>query len=195
MSAYIPTNVISITDGQIFLETDLFNSGVRPAINVGISVSRVGGAAQTKAMKSVAGQLKLNLAQYREMAAFAQFGSDLDKATQEQLANGERLTEMLKQPQYSPMSMEQQVIAIYSATPQDKRSSWVRDYPVSDIQRYERELLEFVSSRHPEVLEAIRDTGKLDSDVKAKLDSALDEFGKVFQPTAAKTAVAGSAAA
>ena len=127
MSAYIPTNVISITDGQIFLETDLFNSGVRPAINVGISVSRVGGAAQIKAMKKVAGTLKLNLAQYREMAAFAQFGSDLDKATQEQLANGERLTEILKQAQYQPLSAVEQVVSIYAATPQPGRKSWVRD--------------------------------------------------------------------
>ena len=130
VSAYIPTNVISITDGQIFLETDLFNSGIRPAVNVGISVSRVGGAAQTKAMKAVAGKLKLSLAQYREMAAFAQFGSDLDKATQEQLANGERLTEMLKQPQYRPMRVEEQVVAIYSATPGEGRPSWVRDYAI-----------------------------------------------------------------
>jgi len=194
VSAYIPTNVISITDGQIFLETDLFNSGVRPAINVGISVSRVGGAAQTKAMKSVAGQLKLNLAQYREMAAFAQFGSDLDKATQEQLANGERLTEMLKQPQYSPMPMEQQVIAIYAATPQEKRPSWVRDYEVSDIARYERELLEFMATRHGDVVGAVRDSGRLEADVKAKLDAALDEFARVFQPSAGK-ARAGSMAA
>ena len=194
VSAYIPTNVISITDGQIFLETDLFNSGVRPAINVGISVSRVGGAAQTKAMKSVAGQLKLNLAQYREMAAFAQFGSDLDKATQEQLANGERLTEMLKQPQYSPMPMEQQVIAIYAATPQEKRPSWVRDYEVSDIARYERELLEFMATRHGDVVAAIRDSGRLEADAKTKLDAALDEFARVFQPSAGK-ARAGSMAA
>ena len=135
VSAYIPTNVISITDGQIFLETDLFNSGIRPAVNVGISVSRVGGAAQTKAMKSVAGTLKLSLAQYREQAAFAQFGSDLDKATQEQLANGERQTEMLKQPQYSPMRMEEQVVSIYSCTPQDTRPSWVRQYALEDLQR------------------------------------------------------------
>ena len=194
VSAYIPTNVISTTDGQIFLETDLFNSGVRPAINVGISVSRVGGAAQTKAMKSVAGQLKLNLAQYREMAAFAQFGSDLDKATQEQLANGERLTEMLKQPQYSPMPMEQQVIAIYAATPQEKRPSWVRDYEVSDIARYERELLEFMATRHGDVVAAIRDSGRLEADAKTKLDAALDEFARVFQPSAGK-ARAGSMAA
>ena len=126
MSAYIPTNVISITDGQIFLETDLFYSGVRPAVNVGISVSRVGGDAQIKAMKKVAGTLQLDLAQYREMAAFAQFGSDLDKATQEQLANGERLTEILKQGQYEPLPMVEQVVAIYAATPQPGRKSWVR---------------------------------------------------------------------
>jgi F-type H+-transporting ATPase subunit alpha len=186
VSAYIPTNVISITDGQIFLETDLFNSGVRPAINVGISVSRVGGAAQTKAMKSVAGQLKLSLAQYREMAAFAQFGSDLDKATQEQLANGERLTEMLKQPQYSPMPMENQVIAIYSATPQAKRPSWVRELDLEDIGRYEREMLDYVTSRHADGVAAIKDSGRLEADVKLKLETALDEFAKIFQPTAKK---------
>jgi F-type H+-transporting ATPase subunit alpha len=183
VSAYIPTNVISITDGQIFLETDLFNSGVRPAVNVGISVSRVGGAAQTKATKTVAGKLKLNLAQYREMAAFAQFGSDLDKATQEQLANGERLTEMLKQPQYKPMRMEEQVVAIYSATPQEGRASWVRDYPVEDIGRYEAEMLAYVRTQHPEVLASIASSGRLDDDVRAKLDAALDAFAQVFQPS------------
>jgi len=183
VSAYIPTNVISITDGQIFLETDLFNSGIRPAVNVGISVSRVGGAAQTKATKAVAGKLKLTLAQYREMAAFAQFGSDLDKATQEQLANGERLTEMLKQPQYQPMPMEEQVIAIYSATPPEGRSSWVREYPVSDIGRYESEMLSFVRSQHPEIAASIKSTGKLDDDVRKKLEAALDEFAKIFQPS------------
>jgi F-type H+-transporting ATPase subunit alpha len=183
VSAYIPTNVISITDGQIFLETDLFNSGIRPAVNVGISVSRVGGAAQTKATKAVAGKLKLTLAQYREMAAFAQFGSDLDKATQEQLANGERLTEMLKQPQYQPMPMEEQVIAIYSATPPEGRSSWVREYPVSDIGRYESEMLSFVRSQHPEIAASIKSTGKLDDDVRKKLEAALDAFAKIFQPS------------
>jgi F-type H+-transporting ATPase subunit alpha len=183
VSAYIPTNVISITDGQIFLETDLFNSGVRPAINVGISVSRVGGAAQTKATKKVAGKLKLNLAQYREMAAFAQFGSDLDKATQEQLANGERQTEMLKQPQYSPMPMEEQVVSIYACTPQEGRESWVRRYELSDIARYEREMLEHIRSRHADVLQAVRSTGKLEDDVEKKLAAALDEFAKTFQPT------------
>jgi F-type H+-transporting ATPase subunit alpha len=183
VSAYIPTNVISITDGQIFLETDLFNSGVRPAVNVGISVSRVGGAAQTKAMKAVAGKLKLNLAQYREMAAFAQFGSDLDKATQEQLANGERLTEMLKQPQYRPMPMEEQVVAIFSATPPEGRNSWVREYPVSDIGRYESEMLSYVRGEHPEILAAIKSSGKLEDDTRKKLENALDAFARVFAPT------------
>ncbi len=185
VSAYIPTNVISITDGQIFLETDLFNSGVRPAINVGISVSRVGGAAQTKAMKSVAGQLKLNLAQYREMAAFAQFGSDLDKATQEQLANGARLTEILKQPQYQPIPMELQVISIYAATPQETRSSWIRQYAIEDLRRYEQEMLQYMTSQHGEVVDAIRKSGKLDDETKKALDFALDEFAKVFQPSKA----------
>ena len=185
VSAYIPTNVISITDGQIFLETDLFNSGVRPAINVGISVSRVGGAAQVRAMRSVAGQLKLNLAQYREMAAFAQFGGDLDKATQEQLANGERLTETLKQGQYQPMPVEHQVISIFAATPQESRASWVRSYPVEDVRRYEGEMLAFMASQHPEIPEAIRSSGKLEDATKAKLSAALDEFAKIFQPTAA----------
>jgi len=183
VSAYIPTNVISITDGQIFLESDLFNSGVRPAVNVGISVSRVGGNAQTKAMKAVAGQLKLNLAQYREMAAFAQFGSDLDKATQEQLANGERLTEILKQPQYKPMPMEEQVVSIYAATPQESRSSWVRELAVEDIGRYEAELLAYLRSQRAEILAAIRSSGKLEDATRAKLDAALDEFAKIFQPT------------
>jgi F-type H+/Na+-transporting ATPase subunit alpha len=183
VSAYIPTNVISITDGQIFLETDLFNSGVRPAVNVGISVSRVGGAAQTKATKAVAGTLKLNLAQYREMAAFAQFGSDLDKATQEQLANGARQTEMLKQPQYSPLPMEDQVVSIFACTPQEGRSSWVRPLELEDIARYEKEMLEYMKARHGGVLEAIRSSGKLEDETKKKLVSALDEFANVFVPT------------
>jgi F-type H+-transporting ATPase subunit alpha len=185
VSAYIPTNVISITDGQIFLETDLFNAGVRPAVNVGISVSRVGGAAQTKATKTVAGQLKLNLAQYREMAAFAQFGSDLDKATQEQLANGERQTEMLKQGQYAPMPMEEQVVSVFAATPREGRESWVRRYEVGDLQRYEKEMLEFVRSSHGDVLKTIRETGKLDEDTQRKLAAALDAFAEVFQASKA----------
>ncbi len=183
VSAYIPTNVISITDGQIFLETDLFNSGVRPAINVGLSVSRVGGAAQTKATKSVAGQLKLNLAQYREMAAFAQFGSDLDKATQEQLANGERQTEMLKQLQYSPLAMEAQVVTIYASTPQRDRDSWIRKYEQQDIARYEQELLDFMRSSHAEILDEIRNSGKFADETEQKLIAALDEFSDVFQPS------------
>jgi len=183
VSAYIPTNVISITDGQIFLETDLFNSGIRPAINVGLSVSRVGGSAQTKATRAVAGKLKLNLAQYREMAAFAQFGSDLDRATQEQLANGERLTEMLKQPQYTPMPMAEQVVTIYAATPQAQRDSWIRRYELSDIGRYEREMLEFIRSSHPGILEEIRSSGKFEQASEQKLIAALDAFTNVFQAT------------
>jgi F-type H+-transporting ATPase subunit alpha len=183
VSAYIPTNVISITDGQIFLETDLFNSGIRPAINVGLSVSRVGGAAQTKATKAVAGQLKLNLAQYREMAAFAQFGSDLDKATQEQLANGERQTEMLKQPQYTPLAMQEQVVVIYASTPQDERDSWVREYELADLARYEAELLEYMRSTQAGILDEIGESGKFEDETEQKLIAALDEFGKVFQPS------------
>jgi len=183
VSAYIPTNVISITDGQIFLETDLFNSGVRPAINVGISVSRVGGAAQIKAMKTVAGKLKLNLAQYREMAAFAQFGSDLDKATQEQLANGARQTEMLKQGQYRPMAVEEQVVSIYACTPQEGRDSWVRALALEDIGRYEREMLAYMRAQHGDVLAAIRGSGKLEEDTARKLAAALDSFAGIFQPS------------
>ena len=183
VSAYIPTNVISITDGQIFLETDLFNSGLRPAINVGLSVSRVGGAAQTKATKGVAGQLKLNLAQYREMAAFAQFGSDLDKSTQEQLANGERQTEMLKQPQYSPLAMEDQVVAIYASTPQRGRDSWIRAFALEDVGRYEVEMLEWMRSSHSEILEEIASSGKFSEETEQKVVAALDDFGKIFQPS------------
>ena len=184
VSAYIPTNVISITDGQVFLETDLFNSGVRPAINVGLSVSRVGGAAQTKAMKAVAGTLKLSLAQYREMAAFAQFGSDLDAATQEQLANGQRQTEILKQPQYAPLKMEEQVVSIYASSPQKDRPSWIRNLELTDIGRYESELLDWIKANHGGILQAIRESGKLDDDNEAALVKALDAFKDVFQPTA-----------
>jgi F-type H+-transporting ATPase subunit alpha len=190
VAAYIPTNVISITDGQIFLETDLFNSGIRPAVNVGISVSRVGGAAQTKATKAVAGRLKLSLAQYREMAAFAQFGSDLDKATQEQLANGERQTEMLKQPQYSPMKMEEQVVSLFAASPRADRDSWVRGYGVAELLRYESELLDFVRQNHADTLSAIRETGKLDPDAEAKLIAALDAFAGIFQPSSTESGAA-----
>jgi len=185
VSAYIPTNVISITDGQIFLESDLFNSGIRPAVNVGISVSRVGGAAQTKAMKKVAGTLRVSLAQYREMAAFSQFGSDLDKATQEQLANGERMTEILKQGQYKPLSMEEQVVSIYSATPNPPRPSWLRRYDLADIQRYEEEMLGFMRTKGSDVLRAIRESGQLAADTEQKLTALLDEFANHFQPSKA----------
>ena len=195
VSAYIPTNVISITDGQIFLETDLFNSGVRPAMNVGISVSRVGGAAQTKATKAVAGQLKLNLAQYREMAAFSQFGSDLDKATQEQLANGERQTEILKQLQYAPLRMEEQVVSIFAATPPEDRDSWIRRYEITDVQRYEQEMLDYLRENHAGIFEAIGQSGKLDDEVEAKLVAALDEFAEVFQPSATSSSANEEAAA
>jgi F-type H+-transporting ATPase subunit alpha len=188
VAAYIPTNVISITDGQIYLETDLFNAGIRPAMNVGISVSRVGGNAQTKATKQVAGTLKLNLAQYREMAAFAQFGSDLDKATQEQLANGERQTEMLKQLQYSPMPMEEQVVSIFSCTPREDRDSWVRPYELKDIGRYEREMLEYIRNSHGEILEAIRSSQKLEEEAEQKLVAALDAFAEIFEPAAGSAA-------
>jgi F-type H+-transporting ATPase subunit alpha len=181
VSAYIPTNVISITDGQIFLETDLFNSGIRPAVNVGLSVSRVGGAAQTKAMKSVAGTLKLSLAQYREMAAFAQFGSDLDKATQEQIANGQRQTEILKQPQYAPLKMEEQVVSVFASTPPKAGDSWIRGYELEDIGRYEREMLDYMKSRHGGILDAIKKSGKLEDDTTTQLKAALDEFKGVFQ--------------
>jgi F-type H+/Na+-transporting ATPase subunit alpha len=175
VSAYIPTNVISITDGQIYLEADLFYSGVRPAINVGLSVSRVGGAAQVKAMKQVAGTLRLNLAQYREMAAFAQFGSDLDKATQMQLARGARLVEILKQPQYRPIPFEKQVMLIYAAN-----NGYVDDYPVSALRKYETDLYAFLDGRQEALLSALRDKKAIDDDIKAKISAALDEFKKEF---------------
>jgi F-type H+-transporting ATPase subunit alpha len=182
VSAYIPTNVISITDGQIFLETDLFNSGVRPAINVGISVSRVGGSAQIKAMKQVAGSLKLELAQYRELAAFAQFGSDLDKATQDTLARGERMVEVLKQGQYQPMPVEKQVIQIYVATTQDEnRVNWIRNVPVEQVGRYMNELMEFLDARHPELGKSIAEKKALDDGIKAGLNKALVEFRGIFK--------------
>ncbi|MCM2358521.1 MAG: F0F1 ATP synthase subunit alpha [Geobacteraceae bacterium] len=175
VSAYIPTNVISITDGQIYLESDLFYSGVRPAINVGLSVSRVGGSAQVKAMKQVAGTLRLSLAQYREMAAFAQFGSDLDKATQMQLARGERLVEILKQPQYKPIPNEKQVLIIFAAN-----NGFLDDYPVASLRRYETELYTFFDTRKGEILTALRDKKAIDDDIKGKIVAALDEFKKEF---------------
>jgi F-type H+-transporting ATPase subunit alpha len=175
VSAYIPTNVISITDGQIYLESDLFYSGIRPAVNVGLSVSRVGGAAQTKAMKKVAGKLRLELAQYREMAAFAQFGSDLDKATQLQLARGERMTELLKQSQYSPLRMEEQVVILFAGT-----NGFVDDYPVDVLLRYEKELLNFLRGENNAILDSLRSTGKLDDTMEKGLRDALTEFAKTF---------------
>jgi F-type H+/Na+-transporting ATPase subunit alpha len=175
VSAYIPTNVISITDGQIYLESDLFYSGVRPAINVGLSVSRVGGAAQTKAMKQVAGTLRLNLAQYREMAAFAQFGSDLDKATQMQLARGERLVEILKQPQYRPQPFEKQVVVIFAAN-----NGFVDDFPVAALKRYETELMTFIETRKADMLAELREKKAIDDELKGKLVAALEEFKKEF---------------
>jgi F-type H+-transporting ATPase subunit alpha len=182
ISAYIPTNVISITDGQIFLETDLFNAGVRPAINVGLSVSRVGGSAQIKAMKQVAGTMRLELAQYRELAAFAQFGSDLDKATQETLARGERLVEVLKQGQYQPMPVEMQVIQIYAATSRDENGvNWIRHVPVDQVLRYMAELTDFMNTRHPEVGKLIVEKKELTAEVRSVLDKALAEFRDVFQ--------------
>jgi len=187
LSAYIPTNVISITDGQIFLETDLFNAGQRPAINVGLSVSRVGGSAQIKAMKKIAGTLRLELAQYRELAAFSQFGSDLDKATQETLARGARLTELLKQGQYVPLSVEKQVVQIYAGTQRDKSGTgWIRNVDLPDVGRYMSELMTFLETRHPTVLTLIRDKKDLTDDVRKALDTALEDFKASFQPTKAK---------
>ncbi len=176
VSAYIPTNVISITDGQIYLESELFFSGQRPAVNAGISVSRVGGDAQIKAMKQVAGKIKLELAQYRELAAFAQFGSELDKDTQERLAQGQRLMEILKQPQYSPMRVEDQVMVIYAAV-----NKYLREIEIEYIPRYEKEFIEFMSNNYPEVGKAIKETGKLEEDMENKLKAAIEEFNKMFK--------------
>jgi F-type H+-transporting ATPase subunit alpha len=185
VSAYIPTNVISITDGQIFLETDLFFSGVRPAINVGLSVSRVGSAAQIKAMKQVAGSMKLELAQYRELAAFAQFGSDLDKATQETLARGARLVELLKQGQYEPMPVERQVMQIYAATNKDDagKRGWIRQVPVADVPRWMKEYLEFMDGKYPQVSKDLGAKRELTKDIKEALNKGMAEFNELFQPT------------
>ena len=176
VSAYIPTNVISITDGQIFLESDLFYSGVRPAINVGISVSRVGGNAQIKAMKQVAGSLRLDLAQYREMAAFAQFGSDLDQATQRQINRGSRLVEILKQGQYEPLPVEKQILIIYAGT-----NGLVDHLPVSALKKYEQELYSFVESRHPDLLPEIVKKRELNEELRAKMKKVLEEFNASFK--------------
>jgi len=180
LSAYIPTNVISITDGQIFLEADLFNQGIRPAINVGNSVSRVGGSAQIKAMRQVAGSLRLDLAQYRELAAFAQFGSDLDQGTQRQLNRGRRLTEILKQPQYQPLPVEKQVAIVYAAT-----NGYLDSVPVEKLRQYEDDLYRVLDTRYGALLASIREEKTLSDDIKKNLNAALDDFGKQFAAVAA----------
>jgi len=177
VSAYIPTNVISITDGQVYLEPGLFFAGVRPAINVGLSVSRVGGSAQTKAMRKVAGTLRLDMAQFRELEAFAQFGSDLDKATQRQLERGRRLVEVLKQPQYVPMTAEKQVSILFAAT-----QGYLDEVPVEQISTYESQLLEFIEGKHPELLAELKEKNDISDELEGKMKAALDEFKGVYQP-------------
>jgi F-type H+-transporting ATPase subunit alpha len=179
ISAYIPTNVISITDGQIFLETDLFYSGIRPAVNAGLSVSRVGGNAQIKAMKQVAGSLRLDLAQYREMAAFAQFGSDLDKATQAQLARGQRMMEILKQPQYQPLPVEKQILLIYCGT-----KGYFDQLALDDLNRFERELYQRFDERHADLLKKIRDERTISAETDEQLKKAVGEFTEMFRASA-----------
>jgi len=177
VSAYIPTNVISITDGQIYLETDLFYSGIRPAVNVGLSVSRVGGNAQIKAMKQVAGSLRLDLAQYRELAAFAQFGSDLDKATQQQLARGARLVELLKQPQYSPLPVGKQIVLIYAGT-----KGYLDQYPVEAIGKYEKELYQLMDSKYTDIEKGIEEKKQIDDELRARIEAMLEELKEIFKP-------------
>ena len=181
VSAYIPTNVISITDGQIYLEKDLFNAGVRPAINVGISVSRVGGSAQIKAMKKVAGRLRLDLAQYRELESFATFGSELDRASQEQLDRGARVVEVLKQPQYDPMLVERQILVIFAVT-----NGFLDDVPVADAKRFEEELLQYLESRNPDIQKTIAESGDLPDDTEEALRAAIKEFRTTFQTSEGK---------
>ena len=176
VSAYIPTNVISITDGQIYLETEMFNAGFRPAVNAGLSVSRVGGAAQIKAIKKISAPIRVELAQYRELAAFSQFGSELDADTTEKLAQGERLKEMLKQPQYNPMPVEYQVIIIFAAT-----KKYLLDIPTADIQRFEKELFEFINTKYAEIPETIKNTKQLDENTEQLLVKAITEFKKEFK--------------
>ncbi|MBQ9764824.1 MAG: F0F1 ATP synthase subunit alpha [Lachnospiraceae bacterium] len=175
VSAYIPTNVISITDGQIYLETEMFNAGFRPAVNAGLSVSRVGGAAQIKAMKKIAAPIRVELAQYRELAAFAQFGSELDADTKEKLSQGERIKEMLKQPQYKPMPVEYQVIAIYAVT-----KKYLIDVAVEDVQRFEKELFDYIDTKYPELPQAIREKKQLDEETESLLVKVIEEFKKTF---------------
>ena len=176
VSAYIRTNVISITDGQIYLETEMFNAGFRPAINAGLSVSRVGGSAQIKAMKKIAAPIRVELAQYRELAAFSQFGSELDASTAEQLAQGARIKEILKQPQYKPMPVEKQVIIIYAAT-----KKYLIDIKIEDILRFEAELFDFIDTRYPEIPEAIREKKVMDDDTEQALIKAIEECKKQFR--------------
>jgi F-type H+-transporting ATPase subunit alpha len=176
VSAYIPTNVISITDGQIFLEGDLFYSGVRPAINVGISVSRVGGNAQVKGMKKIAGTLRLDLAQFREMAAFAQFASDLDAATRAQLERGQRLTELLTQGQYVPLPIEKQIVIIYAGT-----AGYTDKLPVESLREFEHELYRYIDNKHPELWTELQEKKEITDDIKKKLDKALKRFVKRFK--------------
>jgi F-type H+-transporting ATPase subunit alpha len=178
VSAYIPTNVISITDGQIYLEPNLFNNGVRPAVNVGISVSRVGGSAQIKAMKKIAGTLRLDLAQYRELEAFAKFGSDLDKATQQQLRRGERLVEILKQKQYSPLGVEQQVVIIYAAT-----NGYLDEIPVDRVKQFEADFLTEMENLHTDVLNEIIEKKDLTENVVSNLKTILEDFTNRFKQT------------
>ena len=186
VSAYIPTNVISITDGQIYLEADLFNAGIRPAINAGISVSRVGGNAQIKAMRQVAGTLRLDMAQYRDLAAFAQFGTDqLDKTTQAQLARGQRLMEILKQDQYQPLPVEKQVLLIFASA-----NKYLDDIAVSECGRFERELYPFIEANHGGVLKNIREKKALDDALRAEMKTALDAFKERFMQTAGAAAAA-----
>jgi F-type H+/Na+-transporting ATPase subunit alpha len=177
VSAYIPTNVISITDGQVYLEPGLFFSGMRPAINVGLSVSRVGGSAQTKAMRKVAGSLRLDMAQYRELEAFAQFGSDLDKSTQRQINRGRRLVEILKQPQYVPMPAQKQVMILFAGT-----FGYLDDVPVESVSEYEKQMLEFVATKQPEILKEIKEKGIISDELEGKMKKALDQFKGMFQP-------------
>lgn len=176
VSAYIPTNVISITDGQIYLETELFNAGVRPAINPGLSVSRVGGAAQIKAMKKIAGPIRVELAQYRDLASFAQFGSELDKTTRDSLAQGERIVEVLKQPQYRPMSVEHQVLILFAVT-----RKYLIDIEISDIGRFEKEFLEFIDTKYSDIIETIKSKKEIDEELEKQIDGAIKEFKSSFK--------------
>jgi F-type H+-transporting ATPase subunit alpha len=176
VSAFIPTNVISITDGQIYLEPSLFFAGVRPAINVGLSVSRVGGAAQTKAMKQVAGRLRLDLAQYRELEAFAKFGSDLDKSTQQQLNRGVRLVELLKQPQYAPMPAEKMVMSLYSGT-----RGYLDDTAIDSVPAFEQQMLAFIERKHPDILAELKEKNFISDELDQKMAAALKEFAEIFQ--------------